>query len=63
MDYGDSKGLTRRTASDKILHHKAFNMDINVDLHQWSINFAMKLLHVLLLCCTIGDLSHASYTK
>ena len=50
MDYGDSKGLTRRTASDKILHHKAFNMDINVDLHQWSINFAMKLLHVVLLC-------------
>ena len=42
MAYRDSKDLTRRTASDKILHEKAFDiakneiymMDINVDLLQ-----------------------------
>ena len=26
MAYGDFKGLTRKTASDKILHDKAFNI-------------------------------------
>ena len=41
MAYGDFKDLTRRTASDKILRDKAFNIDknlryddINVDLLQ-----------------------------
>ena len=35
MTYGDFKDLTRRTASDKILHDKAFNiMDINSVLLQ-----------------------------
>ena len=29
MAYGDFKDLTRRTASDKILHHKAFNIAKN----------------------------------
>ena len=29
MVYGDFKDLTRRTASDKILHDKAFNIDKN----------------------------------
>ena len=29
MDYGDSKDLTRRIASDKILHDKAFNIAKN----------------------------------
>ena len=29
MTYGDFKDLTRRTASDKILHNKAFNIVTN----------------------------------
>ena len=29
MAYGEFKDLTRRTASDKILHHKAFNIAKN----------------------------------
>ena len=29
MAYGDSKDLTRRTASDKILHNKTFNISKN----------------------------------
>ena len=29
MAYGDFKDLTRRTGSDKILHHKAFNIAKN----------------------------------
>ena len=29
MDYGDFKDLPRRTASDKILHDKAFNIAKN----------------------------------
>ena len=54
MAFRDFKDLTRRTASDKILHNKAFNigkirniMDINVDLLHWSINVLTKKL---LLC-------------
>ena len=49
MAYGDFKDLTRRTASDKILRDKAFNiakiwnmMDIKVDLLQWSKTFLIK---------------------
>ena len=49
MAYGDFKDLNRRTAADKVLRDKAFNiakdpnyMDINVDLHQWFINFLIK---------------------
>ena len=53
MAYGDFKGLTRRTASDRILRDKTFNIaknpkydDINVDLLQWSTNFLIKKLQV-----------------
>ena len=49
MAYGDFKDLTKRTASNKILRDKAFNiakignmMDIKVDLLQWSITFLIK---------------------
>ena len=36
MAYGDFKDLTRKTASDKILHNKAFNIAKNLkyDGHQ-----------------------------
>ena len=59
MANGDVKYLTRRTASDKILHIKPDKalilpeiqnmIDINVDLLQWSINFLIKNLLVVVL--------------
>ena len=46
MPYGDFWDLTRTTASDNILHNKAFNsaknldiMDVNAILLQWFVNF------------------------
>ena len=49
MACGDFKDLTRRTASDKILRDKAFNIaknpkydGINVDLIQWFIHLWIK---------------------
>ena len=51
MAYGDFKYLPRGTASDKILHNKAFNtanvpnmMDINVDFFHWFIDFFNEFL-------------------
>ena len=53
MSYGDFKDLTRRTASDKILRDKAFNIAKNpkydgyqrgVELCQWFIIFFDKKL-------------------
>ena len=56
MVYGYFKGLTKRTASDKVLLDKGFNtakirsmMDINVGLLQWLITFLMKNLLVVVL--------------
>ena len=53
MAYGDFKDVTIRTAPDKILHDKAFNIaknpeyvDINLDLLQWFINRLIKKLLV-----------------
>ena len=53
MAYRDFNDLTRRIASDQILHDKAYNIaknpkydGINVDLLQWSINFLTKRLQV-----------------
>ena len=53
MPYGDFKDLTRRAASNKMLHDKAFNFAknkkrsiSNVDLLQWSINFLIRRLQV-----------------
>ena len=49
MAYRDFKDLTRRTASDKILRDKAFNIaknpkydNIKGVLRQWSIKFLIK---------------------
>ena len=49
MTYGDIKDLNRRTAADKVLCDKAFDVaknpkhdDISVDLLQWSIRFSIK---------------------
>ena len=39
MTNGDFKDLARRTASDKILHNKAFKKEIKEVLHQCFINF------------------------
>ena len=56
MAYRNFKDLTRRTASDKILRDKAFNiakienmMDIKVDLLKRFKNFLIKRLQVELL--------------
>ena len=47
--YGCFTDSPKRTAADKILHDKAFNvakirnfMDITVDLFQWLIHFLIK---------------------
>ena len=66
MDHGDFKDLTRRTASDKILHDKAISIASNpkYDVYQrvfvWSINFLiieflMELLKMK-ICQTKGYL-------
>ena len=50
ITYGSFKGLTRRTAGDKVFHDKAFNIaknskqDTNMDLLQWSIHFLIQWL-------------------
>ena len=56
MSYGNFKDLPGRTASDKILCDKAFNiakiqsvMDINTNLFQWFIVFLKKKLVEVLL--------------
>ena len=56
MAYGDFKDLKRRTASDKILRDKAFNiaknlnmMGIKEDLLLWFINFLIKSPQVAVL--------------
>ena len=40
MAYGDFKDLTRRTASDKILHHKAFDIANNPKYDGYQRGFA-----------------------
>ena len=57
MAYGDLNNLSRKTASDKVLRDKAFNIAktqkyygyINVDLLQWFLMFLIKSLLVVLL--------------
>ena len=52
MAYGDFKDLNRRTAADKLLRDKAFNIaknpyyGCNVDLIQWFISFLIKKLQL-----------------
>ena len=52
MAYGDFKDLNRRTAADKLLRDKAFNIaknpnyGCNVGLIQWFINFLIKKLQL-----------------
>ena len=56
MAYVDFNDLARKTASEKILHHKAFNiakiqnvMDVKGVLLQCFINFFIRKFLVLLL--------------
>ena len=58
MAYGDFKHLSRRTASDKILRDKAFNIakilimtDIKGGLLLWFTNFLIKRLQAVVLIC------------
>ena len=55
MAYGDFKDINRRTASDKILWDKAFNIAKNpkYDGHQRDINFLIKSLQVVVLLIII----------
>ena len=75
MAYGDFKDLKRRTASDKILRDKTFNIDKNskyyVDIHQeglflWFIKFLIKSRNeVVLLIMKLNKIfnSRKNYTK
>ena len=47
MAYEDFKDLTRRKAVDNVLRDNAFNIAFNVHLLQWSLNFLMKKLLVV----------------
>ena len=65
MAYEDFKDLARRTASDKILRDKTFNiakirnmMDIREVLLQWFINFLIKKLLVVVLKMRICQTSN-----
>ena len=49
MAYEDFKDLTRRKAVDNVLRDNAFNIAFNVDLLQWSLNFLIKKLLVVVL--------------
>ena len=50
MAYGDFKNLTRRTASDNILHDEAFNTAKNLMMGiKGVLHFVIKILHVELL--------------
>lgn len=53
MASGDFQDLPRRTVSDKVLHHKAFNFAENriydVNLLRWFINLIIKIVPVVLL--------------
>ena len=58
MAYGDFKYLTRRTASDKILRDKPFNIAKNPkydgykrDLPLWFTYFLIKSLKAVVLIC------------
>ena len=58
MAYGDLKDLTRRIASDKVLHDKAFNIAKNSD-EKWFENLMIKNSFASI----IKDLSYVSYTR
>ena len=56
MAYGDFKDLARRTASDKVLRDKAFNiakildmMDMKEGVLQWFTRFLVKNRNVVVL--------------
>ena len=64
MAYGDSKDLTRTTASDKILRDKAFNIAKNLKYDGYqrghssgSINFLVRKLLVVVLKMKISETS------
>ena len=43
MAYGDFKDLFRRTASDKVLHNKAFNIAKNLKYHRYKRGLASMI--------------------
>ena len=43
MTYGDFEDLARRTASDRILHYKGFNIDKNPKYDRYQRSFALMI--------------------
>ena len=54
MVYGDFKDLTRRTASDKILRDKAFNIAKNPKYDGYQRGLASMVYKSFLLCVQIN---------
>ena len=51
LDYGEYKGLTRRTASDKVLRDKAFNIAKNPKHDGYQRELASMALSFILALC------------
>ena len=54
MAYGYFKDLTRRTASDKILHDKGFNIAKNPKYDEYQRGLASMVYKFFLLCVQIN---------
>ena len=76
MVYGDFKDLTKRTASDKILRDKAFNIAKNLKYDGYQKGLASMVCKFfekkknfrchytcMIRDLMVGDLSHANYAK
>ena len=48
MAYGNFKDLPRETASDKILHHKAFNIAKNPKYNGYQVDLASMVYHFMI---------------
>ena len=67
LAYGDFKDLAKRTASDKVLRDKAFNIAKNTKHYgffQWFINFLIRnLLHVVVIEMNLNKITISWRTK
>ena len=48
MAYGNFKDLPRETASDKVLHHKAFNIAKNQKYNGYQVDLASMVYHFMI---------------
>ena len=67
LAYGDFKDLAKRTASDKMLRDKAFNIAKNTKHYgffQWFINFLTRnLLHLVVIEMNLNKITISWRTK